>query len=131
MGLPNQNVVFGDAKRLDPAHEPSSLSLGTAKMIEAHNASDEGEELGGMNMKSTKKLTLSKETLAVLTAEQTKLVGGGAISSTNDNCCSIPCGTDACNLTKAATCPAGCNGGGGTVNCGGGGGTGSHRSCCE
>jgi hypothetical protein len=49
-------------------------------------------------MKPIKKLTLSKETLAILTDGQTKMVGGGVATTpnTNGNICSTPCNTDAC-----------------------------------
>lgn len=63
-------------------------------------------------MKQVKKLVLSKETLAVLTDEQVGMVGGGRVT-VNGNCESIPCGTDACNVSGAC-------GGGGSAGCGGG-----------
>lgn len=76
-------------------------------------------------MKSTKKLTLSKETLAILTGEQTRLVGGGAgtkaICDSNGPCGSTPCGTDVCGPSWACATAAGCGGGTGpTLSCAGG-----------
>ncbi|MBB6249445.1 class I lanthipeptide [Rhodanobacter sp. A1T4] len=60
-------------------------------------------------MKPIKKLTLSKETLAILTDEETKMVGGAVATTpnTNGNNCSIPCGTDDCGHQATAL---GCGG---------------------
>jgi hypothetical protein len=56
-------------------------------------------------MEAKKRLKLSKETLAVLTDEQTHIVAGGI--QTAANCSAVPCGSDACNSVSCKNCGAG------------------------
>jgi hypothetical protein len=83
-------------------------------------------------MEAKKKLKLSKETLAVLTDEQTYMVGGG-VKTLTGAVCSIPCDSDDCN--SKVTCKA-CTAGGTTGDiCGGSGagcgGTGGTNADCN
>jgi hypothetical protein len=67
-------------------------------------------------MEGKKKLSLNKETLSILTDDQTNMVGGGATVKCTNYCLTSAeaCGTEGCNTggcnTSACTGTCGCPG---------------------